>query len=161
MILKHINMKNLFSLLTILLITQHIDAQTNYTPTGTWKYINGMDTVEFFLKTDQITAGTKTYPILIGFHKYVKNGVEIENTLPLSNTTYLQNQYSIVMFGIDSAKVRADGHIKDITLHYKRYIILTKVNPTTINVRLTSMEGRGQTGGIGYTLPRNFQLIKQ
>ncbi len=154
-------MKKILSLLIMLIVVQHICAQTNYTPTGTWKCINGADTIEIFLKTDQITSGSKTYPILIGFHKYVKNGVEIENTLPLINTTYTQNQYSIVMFGINSAKARADGHIKDITLNYKRYIILSKINPTVINVRLTSMQGRGQTGGIGYTLPRNFQLIKQ
>ena len=38
---------------------------------------------------------------------------------------------------------------------------ITQINPNTINVRLTSMQGRGQTGGVGYTLPRNFQLIKQ
>ena len=144
----------------LLLLAKCLNGQTNFTPTGTWKYISGSDTIEIFLKPGQIISGNKRYPILIGFHKYVKNGIEIENTLPLINTTYTQSHYSIIMFGVDSSKVRADGHIKDIILNYKRYIIFTKINPNTINVRLTSMQGRGQTGGVGYTLPRNFQLIK-
>lgn len=142
-------------------VLQSVKSQINYSPTGTWKYINGLDTVEFYFKTDQMTVDNSTQSILIGFHKYVKNGIEIENTLPLSNTTYRQSRYSIIMFGVDSSKVRADGHIKDITLNYTRYIIVSKINPNTINVRLTSMEGRGQTGGVGYTLPRNFHLIKE
>ncbi len=154
-------MKKILSISICFLIICKAGSQPNYNPTGNWRYVNGIDTIEVFLKTEELTAGNKTYPILIGFHRYVQNGVEKENTLSSSGTVYTQNLYSIVMFGIEPSMARADGQIKDITLNYKRSIILTKIDPTTMNVRLTSTEGRGQTGGVGYTMPRNFQLIKQ
>ena len=41
--------------------TQTLKAQTNYLPLGTWKYINGNDTIEIYLKSTQINlADTRT-----------------------------------------------------------------------------------------------------
>lgn len=154
-------MKQIVTLLAITLLTQSINAQTNYTPTGTWKYISGTDTLEVFFKTDQLNLGTTVQPIIIGFHKYIKNGVLIENTLNHSSTNYSNNLFSILVYNFKENDARNDGTIKDITLNNKRYLILTKLTPTSMNVRLTYIQGVRNNKPLGFTLPRNFQLIKQ
>ncbi len=154
-------MKKILIIIIVTIITTNLFSQTNYTPTGTWKYINGNDTITVIFKSDQMTVAGATYPILIGFHKYVKNGVIIESTLQHQSSNYIDNNYSIIILNFEVNDVRNDGRIKDITLNYKRAIILTKINPTMMNVRLTSFQDRRPNGTISaYTLPRNFQLIK-
>lgn len=155
-------MKQILASIIFVIVFNNIKAQTNYTPTGTWKWISAKDTIEVFLKTDQLYIGNQAVPIVIGFHKYVKNAKLIENSLLKKNTNYINEQYSIVLFNQYSDFYKLSGSIKDITLNYTRTIILTKINPTTMSVRLTSMEGRRKNGTISaYTLPRNFTLTKQ
>jgi hypothetical protein len=140
-----------------------VNAQTDYVPSGSWKYINGTDTIEMYFKTDQIILNGNAHPIIIGFHKYVKGGQLIESTIQLSNSgTYANHRYSIATYGIDTTKVQ-QGEIKDISLNYKRDIFFTKINPTTINVDLTSLERwqKNRPPNNAYTLPRHFTLIKQ
>jgi hypothetical protein len=152
-------MKNIFFFCSLLIISLKTSSQINYSPLGTWKYTSGTDTVEIYLKTAQVNAGTITYNVIIGFHKYVKNGVLIENSLIHSGTNYLDNKYTIYIFDNSPTDIRIDGHFKDITLNYSRYIIFTKINVNTMNVRLTSMQGRRKNGTTNlFTLPRNFQL---
>ncbi len=135
-------------------------AQTNYTPVGTWKYINGLDTLEMFFKVGDIGNGTVSLPVLKGYHKYVKNGQTIESFMPFVNSV---NKYSILIYNNHPTMARLDGNIKDLTLNYKRYIILKKINPSTIQVTLTSYEGwqRNSPVNNSFTLPRHFTLIRQ
>jgi len=162
LLLKFFNMKKILLLAFLFVLINNIgNSQTNYSPTGTWRYVNGTDTVEIYLKQDQFTLNGTTHSILIGFHRYVKNGVLMENTMGFTNTTYNNNQYSIITFDDNPNNVRVDGHLKDVSLNNKRYIIFTKVNTTTMNVRLTYIQGVRNNRPYGFTLPRNFQLIKQ
>lgn len=153
-------MKKILIIAIAILFVTNTFAQTNYTPVGTWKYINGLDTLEMFFKIGELTSGTVSFPVIKGYHRYVKNGQVVENYIPFVNSV---NKYSILIYNNHPTMARLDGNIKDLTLNYKRYIILKKVNPTTISVTLTSYEGwqRNSPPNNSYTLPRHFTLIKQ
>jgi len=153
--------KIFFLLFGIIISTQTLKAQTNYIPLGTWMYINGNDTIEIYLKSTQINVADTSYPTLIGFHKYVKNGQLIESSLNFGNTNFADKKYSIIIYNVKSADIRNDGDFKDMSFNINRLIILTKLNPTTMDVRITSQQTRKNTSSSDYTLPRNFQLVKQ
>jgi hypothetical protein len=157
-------MKKILVIVILLISTQSIViAQTNYIPLGTWKYISGNDTLEVFFVAGQITAGSNTYPIVRGYHKYIKNGVLLENSLSQINNPSL-NKASIVINYVNSSETRFDGIIKDLSKNRKRRIILKKINLTQISVSITSYESWQRypvPTGNGYTLPRQFTLIKQ
>lgn len=138
------------------------NAQTNYTPIGTWRWVNGNDTVQFFFKTATVLVGDDDAPIIFGFHKYVKNGIVIENNLSNSGSSFNQNLYSL--FIPNNAPVhnpRMDGQLKDITLNNNRRMIVKRINPTTMTVNLTYIQGVRNNRPYGFTLPRSFTLTKQ
>jgi len=142
-------MKKIIYIIISLLISKETISQTNYIPTGYWKYINGVDTIEFYFKVGEMNVGGISTPVLLGFHKYIKNG------------SLLENKFTILIFGTESNMVRNDGHIKDLTLNNERYIILKKINPTTISVDLTYIQGVRNNRPYGFTMPRHFILTRQ
>ncbi len=152
-------MKKYIIIIMLIVISNITNAQTNYIPTGTWKWINNNDTIEIFFKTDIMTVGTRTFPIVIGYHKYVKNGIILENNLSFSNTNFIAQKFSIILYYKRSEDMRNDGSIKDFTLNTRKYVILKKINPTTVSINLTSMQTRRASPY--YTLPRYFVLTKQ
>jgi hypothetical protein len=159
--LKKNKMKKILVTVLIMNITNLLFAQTNYTPTGTWKWISNNDTIEMYFKLDVIHVGSKNYPVVIGFHKYIKNGILIENTLQFSNTNYSSNKFTTVIYNNDPTNSRLSGNFNDLTINTRRLIILTKLAFTSMSVRITSKEGRKNYSWLGYTLPRNFVLTKQ
>jgi hypothetical protein len=155
-------MKKIFLISVITFFIQvNLKAQINYTPTGLWKFANSTDTIIMYFKTGQIIINpTTTYNILLGFHKYKKNGVLVESSLQDTSSSYIQNKYTMKSFVYKPLDVRNDGYFKDLTLNDQRYIILKKINPTTIEVFLTDIRGVKLHGTHGYTLPRHFTLTK-
>jgi hypothetical protein len=138
-----------------------IKAQTNYISTGSWKYIEGKDTIEFLLKPSQIKVVDTTYPILFGFHKYIRNGVMVESSMNDANTDYADHKFTILIYNVQADDAKNTGDFEDLSWCVKRLIYLTKTTATTMNVRLTSMQVSKNINGYGYTLPRTFQLVKQ
>ena len=153
--------KSIIIILIIISNQTNVTAQTNYTPVGLWKYISGADTISMYFKRDQVTDGITTNQLLIGFHKYIKNGIVMESTFHDTNTVFLQNKYSLIMFFKNQETVVTEGCIKDINLNNNRYIFLKKINPTTIKVSLTYIQGVRNNRPYGFTLPRQFILTKQ
>jgi len=154
-------LKYIIILIATVFLSIEISAQTNYIPTGTWKCINGNDTIEIYLKPAQMMLNGISYPLLIGFHKYVKNGQLIESSIPFSKSDFIDKKYTIIIYDVKSDDIRNDGDFKDISLDVKRLVILKKLSSTTMNVRLTSQQVRKYTNVVGYTLPRNFILTKE
>lgn len=151
----------LLIILANLLQTAKTDAQTINQAVGLWRYTNGTDTVTMYFKNGTMTAGTEIFPILIGYHMYVKNGQVIENTLKDSSSRYTHEKYSITIFNNEPQSVRNDGYLKDLVLNNTRYIILTKINSTKMDVYLTYIQGVRRGGAqSGFTLPRHFTLSK-
>jgi hypothetical protein len=154
-------LKYIIILIATVFLSTETSAQTNFIPTGTWKYINGNDTIEIYLKPAQMMLSGISYPILIGYHKYVKNGQLIESSLPFSKSDFIDKKYTIIIYDVKAADERNDGDFKDISLDVKRLIILKKLSSTTMSVKLTSQQVRKYTNGLGYSLPRNFILTKE
>ncbi|MCB0716728.1 MAG: hypothetical protein KDC06_12035 [Chitinophagaceae bacterium] len=154
-------MKKVTIFVFLFLWAQVLSAQTNYTPTGNWIYVNNNDTIEFYFKTDQFITPNKTYPMIIGFHRYVKNGVLIESSFDAKNSNFNDELYSVGISNSFPEKEKLEGRFKDITLNTKRIICLTKINPNTINVNLAYIHGVIDNKPNGFTLPTNFTLIKE
>jgi hypothetical protein len=152
-------MKNTM-LILILMITFSASAQTNYIPSGTWRWTSGADTIELFLNPQVLTIENQTISVIIGFHKYVKNGTLIESSMSDKNTLFLQEKYSILIPNAFPHNRKQDGHINDITLNNKRMLLLEKLNPTTLKVALTYLHGIRNNRPYGFTLPKNFTLTK-
>jgi hypothetical protein len=154
-------MKHLSIIALTFFIINSTKAQVNYTPTGTWKYINGADTIEVFFGQSQLVSGSETFPLIVGFHKYVKNGQVVESNLSQINSSH--PKYSIRIPNIDSTYNRLGGDFRDLSLFCTRDIFLKKINPTTIDVTLTSIERwqQNRPPNNAYTLPRHFTLLKQ
>jgi len=83
------------------------DVDNNFTPyVGTWKYINGTDTLTIVLQKKEMVyspVGTREEYLdyLIGEYKYVKNGVEKVNTLSALSSNYPNAlDYNLVSDGI-------------------------------------------------------------
>ncbi len=159
--LKQKTMKKLVYIVISLLISNSAFSQTNYTPTGLWRFTNNNDTIYFYLKKDQISLSEKNYQILIGFHKYVKNSNVIESTFQDTNTVYSNNKFSILIYDNSNSINPYEGNIQDINLNNKRYIFLTKESDSTINVYLTYLRGVRKNYPYGFTLPRHFTLTRQ
>lgn len=148
-------------LLVLLFPVSTLKAQHNYIPTGNWKYIDGKDTVDFFLKSSQMTVAGTTYPILIGFHKYIKNGKLVESSMSDVNSNYADKKFTIFIYNVQENRAKYSGNFKDLSLDVNRLIILTKLTQDNMSVRLTSEQVSKNINGVGYTLPRNFTLIRE
>ncbi|MCU7617855.1 hypothetical protein NZ698_11650 [Chryseobacterium sp. PBS4-4] len=82
---------------------------SSYTPNnqfdkfiGTWKWTNGNETLVIVLKKEKVLDVWKEdtcEDVLIGFHKYTKNGIIIESTL--ENINSFQNQNYIHFIRLD------------------------------------------------------------
>lgn len=154
-------MKTILIAITIILSFSSSQAQTNYNPTGTWKWTNGNDTIEFYFKTDSLYYIDEYIPIIIAFHKYTKNGQVIENCLANINSNYSQRLFSLSIINTADTNPKLGGDFKDISRNTLRYMILKRINPTSMEIGLMYLEGVRNGKPYGFTLPRNFTLIKQ
>jgi hypothetical protein len=90
-------MKKIVIILVILFTYCNLQAQTNYTPTGTWKYVNGTYVIEFYFKTDSIFYIDEYLPVIIAFHKFTRNGQVVESSMANVNSTISQHLYSLFL----------------------------------------------------------------
>jgi hypothetical protein len=153
-------MKNII-ILVFLIVSFTSNAQTNYTPAGTWRWTSGTDTIIIFFKSQILTLENNTTPLILGFHKYIKNGITIESRLSSSNSSFNDHLYSIIMYNGRPHIAKQQGTFKDLTLGNERMIFTEKINSTTIKVVLEYIHGVRNNRPYGFTLPRNFILTKQ
>jgi hypothetical protein len=83
---------------------------------GTWLWVSGNDTLILKLKTNK-SFGDFTKDVLLGVHKYVKNGVVFDDALNKYDSMVLYYKKSTVLLsqnqGLDTSKVL--GSINDLT----------------------------------------------
>ena len=154
-------MKRIFCLLLLTFVGMAIKAQTTYTPAGRWRWTSGSDTIDFQIKPAIITAdSTTSYAVLLGFTRYVKNGVIVQDNISDSSTNYIADKFSFILFDDNTqfSRARIDGMIKDVMHNENRYLIFKKIDPGTLDVTLTYIEGGRRLGTPGFTLPRHFVL---
>lgn len=99
---------------------------SSYTPNselnkfvGNWKWASGNDSFEMVLKKEKVFDLGKDdqscEDIIIGFHKYIKNGTIIESTLQNQNSSYALRLNSISSWSIVINSTELRGGIKNIS----------------------------------------------
>lgn len=134
---------------------------------GVWKWINGNDTLILKLKKTNKLFGDYTEDVLLGVHKYVKNGIVIDDALNKYDSMVLHYKKSTTLLyqnqGMDTSKVF--GSVKDLTKKKTNNLYLQYHNgiPPTLSWRLETAEGTFLDPNFqsGLTMPKDIILIKQ
>ena len=127
----------------------------------------GNDTLILNLKKTNKSFGDFTKDVLLGVHKYVKNGVVFDDALNKYDSMVLYYKKSTVLLsqnqGLDTSKVL--GSINDLTKKktnnlYLQYIVGT---PPTLIWHLKTAEGTfiDPNFQYGLTMPKDLILTKQ
>jgi hypothetical protein len=141
---------------------------------GTWKWVSGNDTVTLVLEKQVLNAaiGAKE-EILVGWHRYVKNGAEAESSLQYTGidiNTVLHNKDGVINITLMGKAKNATTtwfyNFWDITLHKycSAYLTLLPGSTTRANWKLNDTEGIYSAPAGTYdhfTLPRDMVLTKQ
>ncbi|MDH6250468.1 hypothetical protein M2347_000195 [Chryseobacterium sp. H1D6B] len=179
------NILKFFFLATGLLLNQNCHAQNNIPQDGdnilntsadkfigTWIWTNGNDSFELILKKENILlpiGNNIRADALYGFHKYIKNNVEIENSTQYAATTYVQKKSTLLAIGKDNTPNDLGGvviiHISknksvkaQIDYIDANHIKLVKVE----NLAGTKVSFEGQPPyDSSISLPQNIILTKQ
>jgi hypothetical protein len=178
-VIKINKMKNIVMLVFTLTIISKIYAQNGPHPAGsyvsrpnldkfvgTWQWVSGADTVKVVLAKQAIYAPAPmdyTFEALVGWHRYVKNGVEIESSLQYVNSTFSSGHYTL--FGSDRSSTKLYfTSFEDLTKNKEcdLYFNLVAGSLTQATWKLTERRGLRKTGyTLGFTLPNNITLTKQ
>ena len=80
------------------------------------------------------------------------------------NSNFNQRLCSLFITNTPDTNPTLEGNFKDLSKNSKRYMSLKRLNPSTMQIKLMYPAGvRLNKGGnpYGFTLPRNFTLVKQ
>ena len=66
------------------------------------------------------------------------------------NTDYTDKKYTILLYNVQENRAKYSGNFKDLSTDVNRLIILTKLTPNNISVRLTSKQVSKNINGIGW-----------
>lgn len=134
---------------------------------GTWQWVNGSDTLILRLKKLNTSFDSYTEDVLMGVHKYVKNGSIIEDALnKFDSITISFKKRTVLLYqnqGDDTSKVM--GSLKDLTKNKRNNLLLQYVDgaPPTIIWHLETAEGvfNDPNFQYGLTMPKDIILTKQ
>lgn len=132
---------------------------------GTWQWVSGNDTVVLHLYKQAIHyPAPLNYDVenIIGWHKYVKNGVTIESSLQYSGSPYTGGHSTI--FAWCQSAVKLYGSFDDLSKNKQCDLYLKMLNTRYSQMEWKIMESRGirPTGfQYGFTLPVMITLTKQ
>jgi hypothetical protein len=134
---------------------------------GTWQWVNGSDTLIIMLKKTNKQFGDYTEDVLLGVHKYIKNGSILNDALNKYDSMILYYKKSTVLLyqnqGDDTSKLI--GSLKDLTKKKTNNLFLEYVagNPPTIIWHLETAEGVfiDPNFQYGLTMPKDIILTKK
>lgn len=140
---------------------------------GTWQWVSNSDTVTIKLKkmtTKFVRPENAFGEHLLGCHRYVKNGIEVESSLGKydslvnHNMQKLRTIYAYNMEDMDTSK--AEGSMRDISKQKRISVFFEYLSNTQIRMILKNTEGTkvavpGKPYYSGITLPRGIILTKQ
>ena len=142
---------------------------------GTWQWTSGYDTVTVVLEkqTSQFVNGDSR-EVLVGWHKYVKNGVPVESSIQHTGKSInadsipLGNDPEITLYGFTkNSRQIWFNRFWDLSLHNNCHLFfeLLPGSLTQASWTLTNPDGSTYQGPSGtynqFTLPRNLTLTKQ
>ena len=134
---------------------------------GTWKWINGSDTLVLILMKKNESFTNYSADVLLGVHKYVQNGVTIQDVLyKFDSISYNYKNSSLMLSwyqNMDTTKVK--GAIKDLTKKKTNNLYLQYIDgtPPTLIWHLKTAEGTfiDPNFQYGLTMPKDLILTKQ
>ena len=134
---------------------------------GTWQWISGTDTLILKLKKLNTSFDTYTEDVLMGVHKYVKNGSVIEDALNRfdSITINFKKRTALLYQNLGDDTSKVIGSLKDLTKKKTNNLFLEYVagTPPTIIWHLETTEGTfiDPNFQYGLTMPKDIILTKQ
>lgn len=132
---------------------------------GTWRWVSGNDTLLVQLYKQSIHYPDPfNYDVecLIGWHKYVQNGVVAESSIQFAGLPFRGGHSTI--FAGSRTPVKLYGSFDDLTKNKSCDLYLTMTDNTYTQMNWKLMESRGITPQgfqYGFTLPINVVLTKQ
>lgn len=138
---------------------------------GTWNWSENGKSLQIILKKENVklrVGMNLRADVLIGFHKYIENGVEIENSTQYSNTNYIDNKSTIFGGAGKNETNTINGGIRHITKNKSIKFEIEYIDSTHIKlVELKDYPGlRVNVPGKppydwSISLPQNIILTKQ
>jgi hypothetical protein len=132
---------------------------------GTWRWVSGADTLELKLYKQAIHfPEPMDFDVenIIGWHRYVKNGVLIESSFPYAGLPYIGGHSTVFAWG--QSPIKLYGNFNDLTKKKRCDIYLLMTNSSYTEISWKIMETRGMTlpgFQYGFTLPVSLTLTKQ
>jgi hypothetical protein len=133
---------------------------------GTWRWVNGSDTLTLRLKKKNTTFNNYTEDVLMGTHRYVQNGSIVEDAMNKFDSISINERKSTVLLykyqDTDTSKVR--GSLRDLTKQKRSNLFLQLVDGGTPTLvwHLEAAEGTfiDPNFQYGLTMPRDIVLTK-
>jgi hypothetical protein len=135
---------------------------------GTWIWISGSDTMKIVLQKQFVhhkTPYSFEYESLIGWHRYVKNGIQVESSLQYIGSPYNSGHSTLLGSTIDNPRQVRFTTFKDITRNKKSnslYFTLQNNSLTIAYWSLKNSEGLAPKNFIyDFTVPMLMTFTKQ
>lgn len=131
---------------------------------GIYVWLHGSDTLKILLKKEnvELVKGIKS-DVLIGFHKYVKDGKVVESSYDYHKSNHTDKRSTILISNQDESDT-LDGILKDLTKK-KSVDIKLVYSPARKSITMTLAEREGirinKNQDVGFTLPQPLVLIKR
>lgn len=138
---------------------------------GTWRWVSNVDTVEIILEKQAVysKATSKYYEDIVGWHRYVKNGVLIESSIQFTGGNYNSeanaNSLKSTIYGFTQKPTNLYITFWDITLNKGEELWFTLLPGSTTQSTWKLRDSRGlymgPAGTAGkITLPKDLILTK-
>lgn len=172
-------MRRVFILFFVVVLPFKIFGQVHHTYheldkfVGTWRWVSGNDTVEIVLQKQVIyydAATPSNIESLVGWHRYVKNGVLKENSMQFIGSSYntgsAANNVKSTLLGGVQKPTNLYMNFSDLTLNKNEELWFTLLPASLTQATWKLREPRGlymgSAGTAGkVTLPKDLKLIKQ
>jgi len=134
---------------------------------GNWMWVDGTDTLVLRMKKYNTLISDYHEDVLLGVHKYVKNGVVLDNSLDKFDSIAIKHKKSSIFLyqltGSDTSDI--SGSITDLTKKKRNNLTLkyTPGSPPAIIWHLETAEGVfiDPNFQYGLTMPKDIILTKQ
>lgn len=135
---------------------------------GTWRWVNGQDTVWIYMQKQKINYSEIPYDAdkIVGWHKYKKGNVIVESNYQFTGTSYNQQPGNVSLYCGNKPSIDPnflEGMVTDITKAKKVDLTLTlNAGQDQLQWKTTNPQGtKLRPYNYGYTLPTQMTLIKQ
>ncbi|WOC51771.1 hypothetical protein BPO_1124 [Bergeyella porcorum] len=173
-------MEKILKFVLLLLVCVNANAQSNFPKDGdnirnsnldkfigTWVWKNGNDELVFILKKEnvKILPTAKIYgDVLYGFHKFVKDGRELENSTQYRQAKYGDKKHTFFSLGGDKSSELSIGIVhlsKNKNVNgYIEYLDSNRIKLVKLENLQGLMLGNGKYD-YGISLPQNIILTRQ